>query len=81
MSRIILNPTVGVAPGTTTMALSGQRQTFYNPYGTESQLRAGLRGLTTGLRGLGEARIGVGVVAAALAFAAVIGYGFWQRQR
>ena len=68
-------PSVGVAPGTTTMSLGTPRtQILYDPYGTESQLRSGLRGL-------GEARVGVGVVAAALAFAAVLGYGCWHRRR
>lgn len=82
---LTFTPTVGVAPGTTTMTLgrpSGElvclggpcEPTFYDPYATESQLRSGLRGL-------GEARVGVGVVAAALAFAAVLGFGFWKRRK
>jgi hypothetical protein len=108
--HLTFTPTVGVAPGTTTMTLgapnpaglvclggpcppdptryytsmlnvkspksAGQAgtQTAYDPYATESQLRSGLRGL-------GEARVGVGVVAAALAFAAVLGFGFWKRRK
>jgi hypothetical protein len=73
-------------------AAKGGVMTIYDPYGTESQLksvaRAGLRGvqhglhgLQRGLRGLGEARPGVAVVAAALAFAGVLGYGLWKRSR
>jgi len=108
---IAFTPTVGVAPGTTTMNLGSQAltclngpcppdpvryytsppnvktgwasgasgptrqgmQTIYDPYATESQLRSGLRGL-------GGARLGVGVVAAVLAFTAVLGYGFFKRK-
>jgi hypothetical protein len=109
---LTFTPTVGVAPGTTTMTLGEAKpaglvclggpcppdparyystpptvksgwgsgangpsaRTIYDPYATESQLRSGLRGL-------GEARVGVGVVAAALAFAAVLGFGFWKRRK
>jgi hypothetical protein len=70
----------------------GGVMTIYDPYGTESQLksaaRAGLRGvqhglhgIQRGLRGLGEARPGVAVIAAAFAFAGVLGYGLWKRSR
>jgi len=48
----------------------------YDPYGTESQLRSTLMGL----RGLGEARLGIGLVAATLGFVAVLGYGFFRRR-
>lgn len=46
----------------------------YDPYATESQLRSGLQGLV-------GARLGVSVIAAVVAFAGVLGYGFWKRRR
>lgn len=102
---IQFTPTVGVAPGTTTMQLGGAacvgcpddpRLTYwqppkvatglppgvrampkggfrvmYDPYATESLLKGGLRGL-------GAARPGVGVLAAVLGFAGVLGYALWR---
>jgi len=101
---IQFTPTVGVAPGTTTMQLGaacascppdpaltywqppkvatglppGVRampkdgfRVVYDPYATESLLKGGLHGL-------GAVRPGVGVLAAVIGFAGVLGYALWR---
>jgi hypothetical protein len=44
---------------------------MYDPYATESLLKGGLRGL-------GAARPGVGVLAVVIGFAGVLGYALWR---
>jgi hypothetical protein len=65
---IVLNPNVGVAPGTTTMQLG--RSTMYNPYSTIENLRG------RGFAGLGETppRWGLVLFAGLGVFAAVLAY-------
>jgi hypothetical protein len=67
---ILLNPNVGVAPGTTTMQLG----TTYFPY-TEMERLRGLQGLGV----VGPPRWGLVLFAGLGVFAAVLGYRRWLR--
>jgi hypothetical protein len=72
MLPIVLNPNVGVAPGTTTMTLGATR---YMPYTEIERLR--------GLAGLGAVapRWGLILFAGIATFASVVGYKYWRRSR
>jgi hypothetical protein len=69
---IVLNPNVGVAPGTTTMTLGATR---YMPYAEVERLR-GLDGLGT----IAPPRWGLILFAGLGIFAAVLGYQRWRRK-